>query len=80
MGKPVPCNTVGGCSINGGPLGVCTGSWMLKAGQTETANIHASVTFGPLTGPGVYEYVCTYHSAIGMVGYLVILPNKGYTP
>ena len=79
MNQNVTCNTVGGCSINGGPLGPCTGSWMLNSTQTEIASIHATVTLGPLTVPGIYKYFCYYHQNIGMVGYLVVLPNKGYT-
>jgi plastocyanin len=78
MGRPVQCNTTGGCSINGGPLTTCIGSWMLKKGQNETASVQASTTFGPLRAPGVYEFSCTYHTAIGMNGYLIVLPNKGY--
>ncbi|HUI01400.1 MAG TPA: cupredoxin domain-containing protein [Nitrososphaerales archaeon] len=27
---------------------------------------------------GVYEFVCTYHAQIGMVGYLTVLPNAAY--
>ena len=30
--------------------------------------------------PGVYKYFCFYHQNIGMFGFLVVLPNKGYTP
>jgi len=83
MGQSVDCSTfglTGGCSINGGPLGMCTGSWMLKSGQTEIAEIQASVTFGPLTAPGVYRYFCTYHQNIGMIGFLIVQPNQGYVP
>lgn len=28
---------------------------------------------------GVFEFVCTYHAAVGMIGYLVVLPNAAYT-
>jgi plastocyanin len=28
--------------------------------------------------PGVYEFVCTYHAQVGMIGYLVVLPNAAY--
>jgi plastocyanin len=28
---------------------------------------------------GVFEFVCTYHVATGMIGYLVVLPNAGYS-
>jgi hypothetical protein len=78
-GQSTTCNTVGGCSINGGAIGPCTGSFLLKTNQTEIASIEAHVTLGPLTVPGVYRYFCFYHQAIGMVGYLVVLPNKGFT-
>ncbi len=27
---------------------------------------------------GIYEFVCTYHAQVGMIGYLVVLPNEGY--
>jgi hypothetical protein len=80
MNQNVTCNTAGGCSISGGPIGPCTGSFLLNSNQTEIASIHATVTFGPLTVPGVYRYFCYYHQLIGMVGYLVVLPNKGYQP
>jgi hypothetical protein len=78
-GQPSPCNTSGGCSINGAPLGMCTGSWMLTSSQSEIAAIQAHVTIGPFTAPGVYKFYCVYHQAIGMFGYLIVLPNSGYT-
>jgi plastocyanin len=75
MNQNVTCNTTGGCSINGGPIANCTGSFLLQPNQTETASIQASVTIGPLLTPGVYRYFCFYHQDIGMVGYLIVLPN-----
>jgi plastocyanin len=27
---------------------------------------------------GIFEFVCTYHAQVGMIGYLVVLPNAGY--
>ncbi len=27
---------------------------------------------------GVFEFVCTYHAQVGMIGYLVVLPNAAY--
>lgn len=27
---------------------------------------------------GIYEFVCTYHAQVGMIGYLAVLPNSGY--
>lgn len=29
---------------------------------------------------GIYEYVCTYHIEVGMIGYLVVLPLPSSTP
>jgi hypothetical protein len=80
MDQNVTCNTHGGCSINGGPIGACTGSFLLNSNQSEIASIQATVSFGPLKTPGVYRYFCFYHQDIGMVGYLVVLPNRAYTP
>lgn len=28
---------------------------------------------------GIYEFVCTYHAQVGMIGYLVVLPNLAYS-
>jgi len=28
---------------------------------------------------GIYEFVCTYHAQVGMIGYLAVLPNQGYS-
>ena len=28
---------------------------------------------------GIFEFVCTYHAQVGMIGYLVVLPNLAYT-
>lgn len=28
---------------------------------------------------GIYEFVCTYHAQVGMIGYLVVLPNEAYS-
>jgi plastocyanin len=28
---------------------------------------------------GIYEFVCTYHAEVGMIGYLAVLPNSAYT-
>ena len=83
MGENVSCSSfslTGGCSINGGPLTTCVGSWMLNSTQKEIAEIQASVTFGPLVTPGVYRYFCTYHQNIGMYGFLIVQPNRGYVP
>ncbi len=37
-------------------------------------NVSASYSF-VARYPGIFEYVCTYHIQVGMIGYLVVLPN-----
>ena len=29
--------------------------------------------------PGIFEFVCTYHAQVGMIGYLVVLPNLAFS-
>jgi plastocyanin len=41
-------------------------------------NLSATGSF-TVTKPGIYRYFCFYHQSIGMFGWLVVLPNKGYT-
>ena len=41
-------------------------------------NVSASLTFIAAYS-GIYEFVCTYHAQVGMIGYLVVLPNAAYT-
>ena len=41
-------------------------------------NVSASYSFTAKYA-GVYEFVCTYHAEIGMIGYLVVLPNEAYS-
>lgn len=40
-------------------------------------NVSASYSFVAVYA-GIYEFVCTYHAQVGMIGYLVVLPNEGY--
>jgi plastocyanin len=40
-------------------------------------NVSATYTFVAKYS-GVYEFVCTYHAQVGMIGYLVVLPNVAY--
>jgi len=40
-------------------------------------NVTASYTF-VAAYPGIYEFVCTYHAQVGMIGYFVVLPNEAY--
>jgi plastocyanin len=31
------------------------------------------------THSGIFEFVCTYHAQVGMIGYLVVLPNAAFS-
>jgi type II secretory pathway pseudopilin PulG len=44
----------------------------------EWTQLSATGSF-TVTKPGIYRYFCFYHQSIGMFGWLVVLPNKGYT-
>ena len=41
-------------------------------------NVSATYTFVAAFS-GIYEFVCTYHAQVGMIGYLVVLPNAAYS-
>jgi len=41
-------------------------------------NVSASYSF--VAGfQGIFEFVCTYHAEVGMIGYLVVLPNAAFS-
>jgi plastocyanin len=40
-------------------------------------NVSASYSF-VANYSGIFEFVCTYHAQIGMIGYLVVLPNAAF--
>jgi plastocyanin len=40
-------------------------------------NVSATYTFVAKYA-GVFEFVCTYHAQVGMIGYLTVLPNAAY--
>jgi plastocyanin len=40
-------------------------------------NVTAKYTFVAKYA-GVFEFVCTYHAAVGMIGYLTVLPNAAF--
>jgi plastocyanin len=46
--------------------------------QGSPGNVSATYSFKAIYS-GIYEFVCTYHAEVGMIGYLVVLPNAGYT-
>ncbi len=43
----------------------------------EPGNVTAVYTFVAKYA-GVFEFVCTYHAQVGMIGYLTVLPNAAY--
>jgi plastocyanin len=45
----------------------------------SACNVTSSGSF-KVTVPGVYRFFCLYHQTLGMYGFLVVLPNKGYIP
>jgi plastocyanin len=64
-----------GCMING--QGVpCNTTGSCTVGITA-CNVTSSGSF-TVTVPGVYRYFCIYHQALGMFGFLIVLPNRGY--
>jgi plastocyanin len=44
----------------------------------KPGNVSATYSFVAVYA-GIYEFVCTYHAEVGMIGYLVVLPNLAYT-
>ena len=64
-----------GCMIAG--QGVpCDTTGACNAGITA-CNVTSHISF-TVTVPGVYRYFCIYHQALGMFGFLIVLPNRGY--
>lgn len=45
--------------------------------QGTPGNVTASYSFVAAYA-GIYEFVCTYHAQVGMIGYLVVLPNAAF--
>lgn len=54
---------------NNSPGAVTTG----KPGSVESTYSFVAVY------TGIYEFVCTYHAQVGMIGYLVVLPNSAFS-
>jgi plastocyanin len=46
--------------------------------QGTPGSVSASYSF-VANYSGIYEFVCTYHAEVGMIGYLVVLPNAAFT-
>ena len=65
-----------GCMVNG--QGVPCNTSGSCAPDLSACNVTSSGSFGPVTVPGVYRFFCLYHQALGMYGFLIVLPNRGY--
>jgi plastocyanin len=46
--------------------------------QGKVGNVSATYSFVAKYA-GIFEFVCTYHAEIGMIGYLTVLPDSAYT-
>jgi plastocyanin len=46
--------------------------------QGTVGNVSATYSFVAKYA-GIFEFVCTYHAEIGMIGYLTVLPDSAYT-
>ena len=56
-------------ALNNSPGAVVTGA---------PGNVSATFSFVAKYS-GIFEFVCTYHAEIGMIGYLTVLPDSAYT-
>lgn len=78
-GNTVTCNT----QNTGGTSYRCDAYQPINtnnATNTKTCNLWSTGWLGVVNTPGVYKFFCFYHQTAGMIGYLVVLPNKGFTP
>ena len=71
-GSPVNCNTTGECVNGTGTTVAC------DAPSAAGAMIQSTGTF-TVKEPGRYRYYCVYHESLGMQGFLIVLPNAGFT-
>ncbi len=82
-GGAVACNTQKmDDTANGGtgPSGACNNT--LENPPTSSAppcDLWSIGYLGVVTVPGVYEFHCFYHQKGGMIGYITVLPNKGFS-
>ncbi len=82
-GGAVACNTQKmDDTANGGtgPNGACNNT--LENPPTSSAppcDLWSIGYLGVVTVPGVYEFHCFYHQKGGMIGYITVLPNKGFS-
>ena len=79
-----------GCSDQNGAIYVCSQT-LHNVNATTTPGYRCNATISTTrcnlwstgvlqpTVPGTYQFHCYFHQKVGMIGYLVVLPNKGYT-
>ncbi|MBO0888099.1 hypothetical protein J2P12_03270 [Candidatus Bathyarchaeota archaeon] len=80
-GQSITCNTfkADDTSIGGtGPSGACNNT--ANGGNGIPCDLWSIGYLGVVNTPGVFEFHCFYHHAAGMVGYITVLPNKGFSP
>jgi plastocyanin len=71
-GNPIACNTTGRC-VNG------TGATVACDDVSAAGALIQSTGSFTVTQPGRYRYYCVYHDHLGMQGFLIVLPNAGFT-
>ncbi len=62
---------------NGAAVPNCDSQSSVRTFGTK-GNLTATGVFTAVN-PGIYKFVCEYHQQFGMFGFLVVLPNKGFT-
>jgi len=83
-GNTVACNTQKmDDTANGGtgPNGACNNTLENPpASSAPPCDLWSIGYLGVVTVPGVFEFHCFYYQKGGMIGYITVLPNKGFSP
>ncbi len=74
-GNTVACNTQKADTGTGS-----TGNCDNTAPNPPRCDLWSIGYLGVVSVPGVYEFHCFYHQKGGMIGYITVLPNKGFSP
>ena len=81
-GRPTGCTDQNGISVtcntqkaSSGPTADCNNTAAIQ----PPCDLWSTGELGIVTVPGVYKFFDFYHQKIGMYGWLIVLPNKGYT-
>jgi len=83
-GRPTGCTDQNGdsvtCSTQKADSGTgSTGDCNNTAAIPLQCDLWSTGELGLVTVPGVYKFFDFYHQTIGMYGWLIVLPNKGYS-